>query len=109
MDGFDREQSTGNCQNKSTCAYGYVPQSESQPYLDLATQYAFGDNMFGTNEGPSFPAHQYLISGTSTVAAKRLATGCRKSVQTGRAARRRRLRRAVERTRHDHQRIRLRR
>jgi phospholipase C len=67
MDGFDRESITGNCQNKSTCAYGYVPQSESQPYLDLATQYAFADNMFGTNQGPSFPAHQYLISGTSTV------------------------------------------
>jgi phospholipase C len=66
MDGYNREQISGSCPNKQTCAYGYVPKSESQPYLDLATQYTFADNMFGTNQGPSFPAHQYLISGTST-------------------------------------------
>ncbi len=32
----------------------------------MAEQYAFGDHMFQTNEGPSFPAHQYIISGTLT-------------------------------------------
>ena len=31
----------------------------------MAEQYTFGDRMFQTNEGPSFPAHQFLISGTS--------------------------------------------
>jgi phospholipase C len=32
----------------------------------MASQYVFGDRMFQTNQGPSFPAHQYIISGTST-------------------------------------------
>jgi phospholipase C len=31
----------------------------------LAEQYTFGDRMFQTNQGPSFPAHQFIISGTS--------------------------------------------
>jgi phospholipase C len=43
----------------------YVPPVEVKPYFDLAQQYAFADRMFQTNQGPSFPAHQYIISGTS--------------------------------------------
>jgi phospholipase C len=34
----------------------------------LAEQYTFGDRMFQTNQGPSFPAHQFIISGTSAPA-----------------------------------------
>lgn len=67
LDGFNLDSHSGNCQPSGTCAYGYVPQSESQPYLDMASQYAFADRMFESNQGPSFPAHQYLISGTSTI------------------------------------------
>jgi phospholipase C len=63
MDGFNNVGS--GCGRKAVCAYGYVPSSETQPYFAMATQYAFADNMFSTNEGPSYPAHQYLISGTS--------------------------------------------
>ncbi|MBV9233496.1 MAG: hypothetical protein JO030_05585, partial [Candidatus Eremiobacteraeota bacterium] len=48
-------------------AYGYVPQSETAPYFALAKQFTFGDRMFQSNQGPSFPAHQYIISGTSTI------------------------------------------
>ncbi len=66
MDGFDRDGSSPGCSDDKTCAYGYVPKSESQPYLDMASQYVFGDRFFQTNQGPSFPAHQYVISGTST-------------------------------------------
>ena len=47
--------------------YQYVPGSAVQPYLQMAQTYAFGDNMFQTNQGPSFPAHQYILSGTSAV------------------------------------------
>jgi len=43
----------------------YVQQSDVQPYWDMAEQYTFADHMFQTNQGPSFPAHQFLISGTS--------------------------------------------
>ena len=50
------------------CPYAYVPRSESQPYFDMAAEFAFGDRMFQTNQGPSFPAHQELISGTASAA-----------------------------------------
>jgi len=49
--------------------YMYVKPSDVQPYFALAEQYTFGDRMFQTNEGPSFPAHQFIISGTSAPAA----------------------------------------
>lgn len=45
--------------------YLYVNPSDVQPYFQMAEQYTFGDRMFQTNEGPSFPAHQFIISGTS--------------------------------------------
>jgi phospholipase C len=45
--------------------YGYVNPSDVQPYFQLAEQYTFADRMFQTNQGPSFPAHQFILSGTS--------------------------------------------
>ena len=43
----------------------YVQASDVAPYYEMAEQYVFGDRMFQTNQGPSFPAHQFIISGTS--------------------------------------------
>jgi uncharacterized repeat protein (TIGR01451 family) len=48
-------------------AYQFVQDAVVQPYYTMAETYAFGDRMFQTNQGPSFPAHQYIISGTSSV------------------------------------------
>jgi phospholipase C len=62
MDGFDLDEQS--CPDPP-CAYSYVPPSEVGPYFQMAEQYTFGDRMFQTNQGPSFPAHQYLIAGTS--------------------------------------------
>jgi phospholipase C len=45
--------------------YRYVDPADVQPYFALAEQYTFGDRMFQTNQGPSFPAHQFILSGTS--------------------------------------------
>jgi phospholipase C len=45
--------------------FRYVNPADVQPYFALAEQYTFGDRMFQTNQGPSFPAHQFIISGTS--------------------------------------------
>src|SRR6202171_4282675 len=47
--------------------FGYVDPTATyiQPYFQLAEQYTFADRMFQTNQGPSFPAHQFIISGTS--------------------------------------------
>ena len=47
------------------CTFAYVNPTEVQPYLQLAEQYTFGDRMFQTNQGPSMPAHQFILSGTS--------------------------------------------
>jgi phospholipase C len=49
----------------ATPQFKYVNPSEVQPYFQLAEQYTFDDRMFQTNQGPSFPAHQFIISGTS--------------------------------------------
>ncbi|HEY6327529.1 MAG TPA: alkaline phosphatase family protein [Candidatus Cybelea sp.] len=48
-------------------AYAYVPEKDVEPYFIMARRYAFARNMFQTNQGPSFPAHQYILSGTSTI------------------------------------------
>ena len=45
--------------------YWYVNPSQVQPYFQLAEQYTFGDRMFQTQQGPSFPAHQFILSGSS--------------------------------------------
>ncbi|MBV8196770.1 MAG: hypothetical protein JO263_01425, partial [Candidatus Eremiobacteraeota bacterium] len=69
--GFDRVDS--RCFGLNWClprrlrAFGYVPHDEVRPYFDLAERYAFADRMFQTNQGPSFPAHQYIVSGTSSI------------------------------------------
>jgi phospholipase C len=39
------------------------------PYLQLAAQYGWANYMFQTNQGPSFPAHQFLFGGTSAPSA----------------------------------------
>ncbi len=36
-----------------------------QPYFDMATNYGFANRMFQTNQGASFPAHQFIFAGTS--------------------------------------------
>lgn len=50
--------------------FQYVQASDVQPYFTMAETYTFGDHMFQTNQGPSFPAHQYIISGTSAISEK---------------------------------------
>ena len=64
MNGWSREVCVGRCPRNF--AYGYVPQAEVQPYYQMAERYTFGDEMFQSSQGPSFPAHQYIVSGTST-------------------------------------------
>jgi phospholipase C len=45
--------------------FTYVNPADVEPYFQLAEQYTFADRMFQSNQGPTFPAHQFLISGTS--------------------------------------------
>lgn len=73
LDGFDLEHEFGIVNGLYNpipngdphYAYAYVPQSETQPYWQLAQQYTLGDDTFQSNSGPSFAAHQYLIAGQS--------------------------------------------
>jgi len=69
MDGADKvsvvcSPGASNCPPLNA-QFSYVNPSDLQPYFQMAEQYTFGDRMFQTNEGPSFPAHQFIISGTS--------------------------------------------
>jgi phospholipase C len=69
MDGADKE--SAQCNDGGTSClpanvwFQYIDQEEVAPYFQLAETYTFGDRMFQTNQGPSFPAHQFIISGTS--------------------------------------------
>ncbi|MBV9103287.1 MAG: hypothetical protein JO060_06825, partial [Candidatus Eremiobacteraeota bacterium] len=55
-----------NC-NSPPCAgetaLAYVKQAEVQNYYDLANNFTFSSEVYQTNEGPSYDAHQYLIAG----------------------------------------------
>ena len=72
MDGADKIPVMCNPNSPPPCPppnaqFTYVDNSGGilAPYFQMAETYTFGDRMFQTNQGPSFPAHQFLISGTS--------------------------------------------
>lgn len=69
MDGFDKLKVKGCTKpcGQNLLPYAYVPRSQIKPYWAMAQQYVLADRMFQTNSGPSFPAHQYLIAGTSAL------------------------------------------
>jgi phospholipase C len=46
-------------------AFSYVRPSDVTQYRALASQYAFADEVMQSNEGPSLPAHIYLIAATT--------------------------------------------
>jgi phospholipase C len=56
---------TASCSPYPNPQFMYVMPSDVAPYFAMAEQYTFGDRMFQTNQGPSMPAHQYIIAGTS--------------------------------------------
>src|SRR5262249_51360131 len=59
--------------------FKYVIPSDVAPYFGMAEQYTFGDRMFQTNQGPSFPAHQFLLGGHFTPNRQQLAFRFRES------------------------------
>lgn len=70
MNGWDRNKVNPKpgCNPGLHPAYHYADNShgEIQPYFDIASQYGWANRMFQTNQGPSFPAHQFLVSATSS-------------------------------------------
>ncbi len=62
MNGFDR----GRQPKYHLQPFGYAPAPEVRPYAEMAIRYAFADRMFQSNQSGSFPAHQFLVSGTAS-------------------------------------------
>ena len=60
-DGFDEVATSP--QTTSLAPYQYVYQNEVQPYFDIAHEFVLGDHTFASQNGPSFPGHEYLIAG----------------------------------------------
>ena len=75
MDGAGDVRCVGACPSQP--AFRYVDNSTGilNPYLQLATQYGWANYMFQTNQGPSFPAHQFIFGGTSAPSASDDAAG----------------------------------
>jgi phospholipase C len=69
MDGADKIPCSGTCPANPQFKYVDNSQHIVDPYLTLAAEYGWANFMFQTNQGPSFPAHQFLFGGTSAPSA----------------------------------------
>jgi phospholipase C len=65
MDGFWKETVAGH---PGSVLYQYVDPTQIAPYWSMAKQYVLADHLFMTTGSNSFPAHQDLIAGATTVA-----------------------------------------
>ncbi|HEX4964047.1 MAG TPA: alkaline phosphatase family protein [Thermoanaerobaculia bacterium] len=75
MDGATGVHCAGVCPRKPQFRYVANTKGDLNPYLRLATQYGWANYMFQTNQGPSFPAHQFLFGATSAPSAADDAAG----------------------------------
>jgi phospholipase C len=75
MDGAASVNCNGTCPGKPQFRFVKNKKGILNPYLQLATQYGWANYMFQTNQGPSFPAHQFLFGGTSAPSAADDAAG----------------------------------
>jgi phospholipase C len=69
MDGAAHVRCAGRCPQQPSLRYVLNRDGILDPYLELATRYGWANAMFQTNQGPSFPAHQFLFGGTSAPSA----------------------------------------
>jgi phospholipase C len=70
MDGFNYvtvscDTGVKGCPGTPYPTYAYVQYSDVAPYFQIASQYGYANYMFQTNQGPSFPSHQFTFGGTS--------------------------------------------
>ncbi len=75
MDGSGDVTCSGQCLSNPQFRYVDYSTNTLTPYLDMATQYGWANYMFQTNQGPSFPAHQFIFGGTSAPTAADDAAG----------------------------------
>jgi len=69
MDGAAGVLCTGTCLKHPQFKYVSNAKSNLNPYLTIATEYGWANYMFQTNQGPSYPAHQFIFGGTSAPSA----------------------------------------
>jgi phospholipase C len=71
MDGADKIRCNGECGPYNHPQFKYVDNSDHSldPYLTLAAHYGWANAMHQTNQGPSYPAHQFIFGGTSAPSA----------------------------------------
>jgi phospholipase C len=70
MDGFNHiivtcDLEATDCPGPPYPTYAYVQYPDVAPYFQMASQYGYANYMFQTNQGPSFPSHQFIFGGTS--------------------------------------------
>jgi phospholipase C len=65
MDGANNIPCSGTCAADPQFKYVDNSTHDIDPYLTLAADYGWANAMFQTNQGPSFPAHQFIFGGTS--------------------------------------------
>jgi phospholipase C len=77
MDGANDIACVGACTGDAKPQFKFVDNSKHllDPYITMATHYGWANYMFQTNQGPSFPAHQFLFGGTSAPSAADDAAG----------------------------------
>lgn len=52
--------------------FAYVAPADVAAYFWIAINFGFANRMFQSNQGPSFPAHQFIFGGTSQLTATNL-------------------------------------
>jgi phospholipase C len=70
MDGFNQVRvqcypGVKGCPGPKYPTYAYVQYSDVEPYFQMASRYGYANRMFQTNQGSSFPSHQFTFGGTS--------------------------------------------
>ncbi|HTK80324.1 MAG TPA: alkaline phosphatase family protein, partial [Rhizomicrobium sp.] len=65
MDGAASIPCKGTCPTDPQFKYVNNSTGILTPYLSMVTQYGWANLMFESNQGPSFPAHQFLFGATS--------------------------------------------
>jgi len=70
LDGFNHvavacDAGVKGCPGPEYPTYAYVQYSDVEPYFQIAQDYGYANYMFQTNQGPTFPSHQFIFGGTS--------------------------------------------
>jgi phospholipase C len=70
MDGFNYvevfcDPGVSGCPGPKYPTYAYVQYNDVAPYFQIASEFGYANSMFQTNQGPSFPSHQFTFGGTS--------------------------------------------